>query len=1454
MKPKALVVLALWGSGGAALAAPARPDVQGLLAGVPLHFERNDGQVDSRVRFLARGSGYGLYLTADEAVLALRGGSGKTGDSRLPEVVRWRLVGGNPSAEVGGEELLPGQANYLVGSDPSGWRTDVPLYRRVRYADVYPGISLVYYGDQRRLEYDLELAPEADPRRIRFRIDGARSIRLDDEGRLRIRTQAGELVQHAPVVYQSKDGVREPVAARFRRFGTQEVGFEVASYDRRRPLVIDPKIDFSTYLGGTEMDEATDVALAGNLDVYVTGTTASLDFRPPLSMVAEGRARARNDIFVVKLRFDGSSLAVSYATYLGGSGDDFGVGIALESDGKAVVLGQTDSADIYTTKTFGLLGGNDVWVARLNTTGDSIEYAAQVGGDKSDEPTGIAVDGARDVHVVGRTFSDNYPTAGSSPPPIQTGLRGPQDAFFSVLVANASSLAYSTFMGGGFGDEANGIALHSGLAYIAGTTDSDDFPVTPGVFQPAIGGGASGVKDAFLMLFVPAGVSRDLAFSTYFGGKHGDSGLGVAADASGVYITGSTGSVDTFPRQNPFQATYGGGASDAFVAKLRSNGSVLLFSTFLGGGDLDTGSGVEVDSLLYVYVTGTTFSPDFPVWRPLPPPLDKLQGASDAFLTRLAPPGCALDYSTFLGGKTEDDGAALAITPSGTVVVVGRTTSNDFPELFPLTGGYQGGVSDAFATLVSDNEPPADLEVRKTASPSTAVVGRPLRYTVSVKNLSLTRPAYEVVLQDNLPPAAEVTFVSSSPGSPVCNIFGQTLTCGFLCVNPQEEITVTIDVTVNLPAYPSILNEARITVPGDPNSSNDLASIMTPVILPADMEVLKTNITPPVRSVGQNIDYSVRVTNNGPGQANGIVMKDTLPPETTFVQVFPPCPPPVGGVLTCGIATLAQGSFVTYTVTVLATSAGVVTNHASVSAAEPDNFPGNDSATAMTTVVVPAGAVEFFTVRSSNGENLLEWKNPVLGPTAEIAIFRNGTTPTCAFETNPTLGSPIHVVSSPPSDAYASFVDNVGLTNGVTYCYSIYVDIDGGGTNFSPGRFNRGRPFDTTIGNVRWEFNIGTSSLAPIGNGIGIVHSVANDANLYAMMKGTALAGGLGGGKWPTGYLPYPIIGPSQGRPGSIPLSPGPPSRGTFLSSDDGRVYAIDSDHGSGGTELWISPVLGGGGTALVAPPSGSFTLFGATRDLIYVGSRDPAGSQLFALRLADGQPVGPGGWVVNGAPFGTIGPVSGQAAVDYVARRVYFASRASGVAPNNRTVWCVDFETGLVLWAQAHGDVDAAVSLRGNHLYVATNDGRVLALRTSDGGADWTFTVPGAEGVAKGYVVTNFLNTNVYFSTATRVWSLRDDGASFFLNWGASGVPLPGGIPGNSPSTPVYAPGAPHVWVGGSDNRLHRLNVGDGSGFDSFVLGDAAVPTAVGSPTLDLSGGFVYVGTEAGRVYAIQP
>ena len=1082
-------------------------------------------------------------------------------------------MGANPAAEVVGEEPLPGKANYLVG-DRSRWRTDVPLYGRVRYADVYPGVSLTYYGDQRRLEYDLEIAPEADPRQIRFRIDGARAIRLDDEGRLRIRTKTGELVQHAPVVYQMKDGVREPVAARFRRFGKREIGFTVASYDRTRPLVIDPKIDFSTYLGGSLGDEAADVALAGNLDVYVVGTTSSTDFRPtlqaPRPVVGLVPSTTSSSSSCAS---DGSSLSVVYATYLGGNADDFGRGIALESDGKAVVVAQTNSSDIHQTNTFGVRGGNDVWVARLNSAGNGIEYAALVGGDKSDEPTGIAVDGARNAYIVGRTLSGNFPLAGSTPPPIQTSLKGPQDAFFSVLVADGTSMTYSTYMGGGLKDEANGIVVRPGLAYIVGTTDSDDFP-TRNPLQPAIGGGAAGTNDAFLARFEPAGSSMDLRFSTYLGGKHADAGLGVTADSSGVYLTGTSASVDTFPRQNPYQGTYGGGSTDAFVTKLRLDGSVIVYSTFLGGSDADVGSGVEVDALGYAYVTGTTFSLNFPVRRPLPPPLDKLQPPSDAFLAKLTPNGCTLDYSTFFGGKTDDSAAAVAVTPSGSAVVVGRTNSSaDFPQVFPLTAGYQGGVSDAFAALINDGEPPADLEVRKTASPSPAIVGGTLTYTVTVRNLSTTRPAYDVVLQDTLP--TEVAFVSSTPGSPTCTFASPGPHLQLLLRPPPgadhgddrrdraaRRFPLDLQPGADLRARGPDPCEQRLPPQHDGHQPRRHRGPQERTAhrerRPED-RLQRHGDQPRARAGHHHRDDGHASSGNDvrPGRASLPVPRGGRPhvhdhqPRPELLRDFHGHGPRhLGGRRDQPRECHRHGGG----------------HRAREQQRQRDDHRGRAPG---------RGAVLH--------RALFEQREPagVEEPRARDPRPRSPSTgrPPPATARSRRLLRParrIHVGSLRERCARLVPGHAASRTASPTATRSSWTSA---ATERSPPRrFNRGRPFDSVTGKVRWEFNIGTSSLAPIGNGIGIVHSVANDANLYAMVKGAALAGGLGGGKWPTGYIPYPISGPSQGRPGSIPLSPGPPNRGTFLSSDDGRVYAIDSDHGSGGTALWISPVAGGRG------------------------------------------------------------------------------------------------------------------------------------------------------------------------------------------------------------------------------------------------------------------------------------
>ena len=412
-------------------------------------------------------------------------------------------------------------------------------------------------------------------------------------------------------------------------------------------------------------------------------------------------------------------------------------------------------------------------------------------------------------------------------------------------------------------------------------------------------------------------------------------------------------------------------------------------------------------------------------------------------------------------------------------------------------------------------------------------------------------------------------------------------------------------------------------------------------------------------------------------------------------------------------------------------------------------------------------------------------------------------------------------------------------------------------------RYNSGRPFDAVTNRVRWANNLGTMSLAPVGSGQGVVHVVAQDSVLYSFVKGTT------GGSWP-GPLspsnpPFPLqwtpfgfmAAPAQGRPSTYPAAIGPANSVVFLSSQDGQVYAIDAEEGGNGAGPWTSPLLG---STVIGHVSGMFGIFGGTTNAIVVGSREtpPTTSRFYALRLNDGAASPLPGWSQDFG--GRMGPIFGQAAVDYETSRVYFASRQYGAgAGDNNTLWCLELLTGAVVWARPYGDIDASISLRGNRLYIATNNPRtVQAIDKLTGNATWTVSgafpiTPAGEGPAKGFVfarVGSTVNsTDLYFATANRIWKLTDDGGpSYIDNW-------PGGIAVNSPSTPISLPGDVYVYVGSGDGSLHRHDTTTGALVDFFPLGDQspALRSKVGSPTFDIRNNFIYVPADAGLVYAIE-
>ncbi len=666
----------------------------------PLRFEANQGQTDEEVKFLSRGKGYTMFLTSGGAVMALRAPGKENKQSRdvretepgsrergmgsvRSAVLRMNLVGANHVTKVVGGEELPGKSNYFIGNDPSKWRIDVPNYDRVKYESVYPGVDLVYYGHQGELESDFIVAAGADAGAIRLRIDGAKRVRINREGDLELRMEGGEVVLGKPVVYQRGEGQPEKriIAGRYTVKGKQEVGFEVASYDKKKALTIDPVLRYSTYLGGSGTDYGYGIAVDAAGNTYVTGDTSSTNF-PTINPLSGTYAGGYYDAFVTKLNAAGTALV--YSTYLGGSSNDYGVAIAVDAAGNAYVTGSTTSTNFPTMNPFqASLGGQDAYVTKLNAVGDGLVYSTYLGGSSYEAGNGIAVDAEGNAYVTGSTYSTDFPTKN----PFQATYGGDDDAFVTKFNAAGNALLYSTYLGGSDIDASYGIATDtSGNAFVTGLTYSTNFP-TKNAFQASLDGDES----AFVTKLNAVGNAT--FYSTYLGGSGSDRGNGIAVDAEGnAYVTGVASS-SNFPTMNPFQATSGGG-NDAFVTKLNVTGTALLYSTYLGGSSSDVGTAIAVNAG-NAYVTGITYSTDFPTKNAFQA---TYAGSEDAFVTKLNTAGNALVYSTYLGGSFAQYGTAIAVN-AGNAYVTGLTYSTDFPtkNAFQATSG---GSYDAFVAKI----------------------------------------------------------------------------------------------------------------------------------------------------------------------------------------------------------------------------------------------------------------------------------------------------------------------------------------------------------------------------------------------------------------------------------------------------------------------------------------------------------------------------------------------------------------------------------------------------------------------------------------------------------------------------------------------------------------------------------------------------------------------------------
>lgn len=900
----------------------------------PLSFEPNQGQTDSRVSFLAHGLGYALFLTPHEAVLELMPVA-----RMKAAVVRMKLLGCNPDVpRLNGLAELPGKSNYLIGKDAAKWRTNVPTYAKVIERDVYPGINLVYYGHQRRLEYDFVVSAKANVHQIQFRVDGAQRLRLDSEGNLVVEIAGGKLTFHKPLAYQESSGIRRLVDASYMIDGKRSVTFRVGKYDSKEPLVIDPILAYSTYLGGSNIDGANAIAvLSSDGTVFVTGGTFSTDFptEHPLQPNAGGPNDFPSDAFVAKLSADGAN--VLYSTYLGGSRQDTGNGIAVDSLGGAYVTGTTLSADFpvtpgsfdpncppdgtcgASTNSNGLIYSAG-FLSKLNPAGSALDYSTYFGGSGNTRGQAVAVDNDQNAYVTGSTQAPDFPLI----VPQCLTFAGPQNAFLLKIDSTGSQALYSGTIGGLTQNQAQdsglGVAVDGNAdASVTGITYSSDFRTTASAYQTSYGGAG----DAFLTTVntnqCSAGAGS-VTYSTYLGGSGLDQGNGVAVDSSGkVYVTGLTKSLgeSSFPTKGdnsttPYQATcklnsQGECDGDAFVTKIdpaQSNGSSLLFFTYLGGTSGDSGNGIAVDPNDNVYITGATNSTDFPVTTAVFQPTYG-GGNADAFVTELKQDGSGFVYSSYLGGSNTESGNGIAVDTTGAAYVAGQTCSSDFPLSNPAQF-TPGGNCDAFISkvivspgialspagltfapqLVNTTNAPQTITLDNGDAPLTitsiAVTGTDSGDFTETNDCGTTQaPGGKCTISVTFMPTASgirnaaVTIVDSAPGSPhVANLTGTGNPTGILTLSPTSLSFGNQPVESPAPAQSiqvtntgnAALTIASIVASGDYSETDDCTKAP---LQPTTTCTIKVIFTP--STSGSSVG-SLTVTDDAPGSPQVVLL------------------------------------------------------------------------------------------------------------------------------------------------------------------------------------------------------------------------------------------------------------------------------------------------------------------------------------------------------------------------------------------------------------------------------------------------------------------------------------------------------------------------------------------------------------------------------------------------------
>lgn len=731
-----------------AWAGPPTAAAHPLADGVPprppvLRFEPNVGQTDPQVRFLSGSRSGDVFLTPSEIVLSIRQ-AGKSEEGKSA-VVRLHILDANPNPPIVGLDPLHGESNYFLGNDPKKWHTHVAAFARVKYADVYPGIDLVAYGNEGNLEYDFQVAPGADPKQIAMSVEGADRVGVDAAGDLVMRTAIGEVRQYAPRIYQQEGATRHEVAGGYAMCKDGRVAFRLGRYSADEPLMIDPQLVYSTYFGGTAETDIHAIAVDAADAVYVAGDTYAHDFPTKNPVQSTNRHSQSLSAIVTKLAPDGASLV--YSTYLGGSDTftiDVAVGIAVDSTGAAYVTGTTGSSDFPTKNPISGVagGGTDVFVTKLSADGSSLVYSSLLGGAGFDEPRGIVLDGSNAAYVFGDTRSTDFPTV--NPTQAASGGGGFGDGFWLVISSDGSKLLFSTYAGGNNEDDIRSLTVSptSSDVYLSGVTQSSNFAGNDGSLRGfmaharrAAGGSnapqgtqestvhydepvlvippqqnpSAGSEDP--LLFVP-GICR--VFLTCGWIHNGaPNPVASAAETTDVEVYFSGGCIVP-----PGSSTCSGNASIVFA-----DAETLAVKRVIQITDpIPPPSAGLLDSQGFLYIAGGgPIGSSFPLVDSVP---GGIGGRDDAFVTVFAPTDGSIVFSTFLGGSGSDDANGVAFDGHGNLYIAGQTQSSDFPTknalqpTAPAPNGASIGEGNSFIAKISNGAPqPAAREPVEPAKP-----------------------------------------------------------------------------------------------------------------------------------------------------------------------------------------------------------------------------------------------------------------------------------------------------------------------------------------------------------------------------------------------------------------------------------------------------------------------------------------------------------------------------------------------------------------------------------------------------------------------------------------------------------------------------------------------------------------------------------------------------------------